>query len=754
MFEIGQVLDNKYKILEHIGTGGGGIVYKAYHSNLKKTVAIKEIKDEVADVLNGFAGANILKDLKNDYVPTVYDFIVVDGKPCTVMEFIDGESLQKLIDSKKSFSQKKILKYSRQLCEAVAYLHSRKPPIIHCDIKPDNVMLTSEDNICLIDYNISLIFDGDISAIGVTDGYSPPEQYGTAGVNYNNSNNYDKTVLDTVESKVSENAATMMDTETLMDSDYQDRTLADTKAENTKARKVSENAGTFLDKSVFDRTLIDKGKKENREVKNANFSSGKKVDERSDIYSIGATLYALVTGVKPAISTGTVKPIREYNSNISESLAVIIDKAMQKDPAKRFQSAEQMLGALNDLRHYDKRYNAMLVRQEIAIIAVVAGMALSGLTAVFGYSRLDDEVSEQYISYVNEMDNAEESAAEEYYNKAVELAPNRAEAYEKMAVSRFYSENYSDEQVIDYIQKVIEGEQLYIGSESEKYTYEALYYILGGCYLNTEEYELAASAFEKTTILNSNNAEYYYAVSLAKCGEAENAENVLEIAINKGLADENVLFARAEIGYIRKEYRQSIENFQKCIELTSDETLRNRAYVDCVKAYADAYYEKSASCDECTEFYNTAIEKLSVGNKIAVYETLAKVNMAEGEVTEDISYYETAISAYEKLIYYGYSTSKINSNLVLLYKYTGNYSRAKEYALSVLKDGDDCEIYKRLAFVELDIQNDFDQTNRDYTEFSSYYKKAKELYENNEDFEMQRLDETYAKLIKEGYIKE
>lgn len=95
----------------------------------------------------------------------------------TVMEYIEGENFNELLKKQKNFSQAQIIKWSKQLCEVLIYLHERQKPIIHSDIKPANIMLTPEDNICLIDFNISLIFNNGISALGRTHGYSAPEQY-------------------------------------------------------------------------------------------------------------------------------------------------------------------------------------------------------------------------------------------------------------------------------------------------------------------------------------------------------------------------------------------------------------------------------------------------------------------------------------------------------------------------------------------------------------------------------------------------
>lgn len=68
-----------------------------------------------------------------------------------------------------------------QLCEVIAYLHSQVPPILHCDIKPSNIMITPADDICVIDFNTSLVFSKGVLAIGATPGYAAPEQYTRPG---------------------------------------------------------------------------------------------------------------------------------------------------------------------------------------------------------------------------------------------------------------------------------------------------------------------------------------------------------------------------------------------------------------------------------------------------------------------------------------------------------------------------------------------------------------------------------------------
>ena len=174
----GTILENTYQIVEEIGSGGGGIVFRARHLRLNTDIVVKKIKDEVFGKIDMEQEAKILKNLKHSYLPKVYDFIVTEDGVYTVMDFIHGENLDEAVKHHGKYPQKQVLKWAEQLGEALQYLHSQKPPIIHSDIKPANIMLTKEGNLCLIDFNIALAMGGEMeSAVGISAGFSPPEQY-------------------------------------------------------------------------------------------------------------------------------------------------------------------------------------------------------------------------------------------------------------------------------------------------------------------------------------------------------------------------------------------------------------------------------------------------------------------------------------------------------------------------------------------------------------------------------------------------
>ena len=156
MLQNGDVIDGMYQIVREIGKGGTGVIYLGYHLRLRKQIVIKRIKENYTGRINVRGEADILKRLHHTYLPQVYDFLEAGGGIYTVMDYIPGYDLQYYLDNQYQFPEQTVLLWLKQLCEVLEYLHTQDPPILHSDIKPGNIMITPEGNVCLIDFNISL----------------------------------------------------------------------------------------------------------------------------------------------------------------------------------------------------------------------------------------------------------------------------------------------------------------------------------------------------------------------------------------------------------------------------------------------------------------------------------------------------------------------------------------------------------------------------------------------------------------------
>lgn len=189
MLEVGSVVDGKYKILSKIGQGGMSVVYMAINERANKTWAIKEVrKDGVHNfevVKQGLiVETDMLKRLHHPNIPSIIDVVEDDERFLIVMDYIEGNSLQKALMDYGAQPQEEVIEWTKQLCDALGYLHSRKPPIIYRDMKPANVMLKPDGTVSLIDFGTAREYKvgstGDTSVLG-TKGYAAPEQYGGQG---------------------------------------------------------------------------------------------------------------------------------------------------------------------------------------------------------------------------------------------------------------------------------------------------------------------------------------------------------------------------------------------------------------------------------------------------------------------------------------------------------------------------------------------------------------------------------------------
>lgn len=276
--ELGSLLHNRYHIVEILGQGGMGSVYRAVDENLGVDVAVKENLFTTEDYARQFRlEAVILANLRHAHLPRVTDhFVIAEQGQYLIMDYIDGEDLRDRMERTGPISEEEAILIGAAMCDALQYLHTRNPSIIHRDLKPGNVRISKDGHIYLVDFGLAkLVKAGQATTTGaraMTPGYSPPEQYGTA-----------------------------------------------------------------------------------------------RTGPRTDIYSLGATLYAALTGTIPedglarAVDNVELVPLREYNPKVSRKLAAAIEKAMAVHPEDRFQSAQEFGQALLNSKSNTQRQDGEIV---------------------------------------------------------------------------------------------------------------------------------------------------------------------------------------------------------------------------------------------------------------------------------------------------------------------------------------------------------------------------------------------------------
>ena len=157
MIEPGKTLQQRYRIDKQIGQGGMGAVYVATDERFQSTVAIKEtlcMDDSYRKALE--REARLLNSLKHAALPRVSDHFIEENGQFLVMEYIPGDDLSVILEKTgKPFPFEKVLKWADQLLDALEFLHSQSMPVIHRDIKPQNLKLTTRDQIILLDFGLA-----------------------------------------------------------------------------------------------------------------------------------------------------------------------------------------------------------------------------------------------------------------------------------------------------------------------------------------------------------------------------------------------------------------------------------------------------------------------------------------------------------------------------------------------------------------------------------------------------------------------
>ena len=289
-----EIFNESYAILGEIGSGEG-TAYKALERRTARQVVIKKVHLQVQNLKEIKPLVEKLKKLDHPSLPKIIDYVMYNGYVYSVMEYIEGRSLFRSMADGTRYPEKQVKNWAIQIASALKYLHQASPRVIHGDIKPSNIILASNNKVYLVDYNIGIQEESGAHSIGYSDGYAPPEQYDFISANqYSASGRYDDRYAKTITTN-------------------------------------PDGVYTCQDGFTYD----------------ASSRAYAVIDERSDIYSFGATFYFIMTGKTPGSSMDQVTSISDIGAHhISRKFKKIISRCMERSSKKRYQSADALLDAL------------------------------------------------------------------------------------------------------------------------------------------------------------------------------------------------------------------------------------------------------------------------------------------------------------------------------------------------------------------------------------------------------------------------
>jgi serine/threonine protein kinase/Flp pilus assembly protein TadD len=322
-----------YRVLEMVGGGGMGLVYKAEDLKLGRRVALKFLPDELATdslTLQRFEReARTASSLNHPNICTIYEIEEHESQPFIVMELLEGETLRELISKaagaeSSQLPQGKLVDIAIQITDGLDAAHQKG--IIHRDVKPANIFVTTQEQVKILDFGLAKL------------------------------------------------AAATSEVET-----------EELRGDHSHGPPAPTKGGIPIDHSLT-RTGMSMG--------TAGYMSpeqvrGEQLDARTDLFSFGLVLYEMATGqrafsgdtaaiLKDAILNHTPVPVHEINSTLPPTLEQIINKALEKDRARRYQSAADMRADLQILTDQTqqglvRRHWKLLLSVSIVLAVVVGG---------------------------------------------------------------------------------------------------------------------------------------------------------------------------------------------------------------------------------------------------------------------------------------------------------------------------------------------------------------------------------------------
>lgn len=609
MIRIGEIIDGRYEILKEIGRGGMSIVYLAMDNRLNKSIVVKEIRRRdnsnnklLMDSLK--QESDLLKNLDHAALPKIYD-IIDRGDIYVVMDYIEGESLNRKLKREGKIQAKEVINYGRQLAKVLSYLHNRPTPIIYRDMKPDNVMLTPDGRIKLIDFGIS--------------------------------------------------------------KEYKVDTESDTTNLGTRAFAAPEQI------------------------------AGLKTNARTDIYSLGVTLYNLVTGKSLNDPPFMLKPIREWDSSLPEGLEYIIKKCTETDPADRYENCDDLLYDLENVEKLTKAYKVTLIKEMSRFIVSSILLIFFIAITIIGYRGVSNENLTNYKEMINKSDsyliNGEYAKAIEVLDDVItKVDGKRSEAY--INILNIYSSINDVESGLSKIEGYINDKFDGVDKNDE------VLFKVAMTYLDNKNYPIALKYFRMVNEKKIEDAKYYKTLATS-------------------LSSMNIDY---------EQFKEKLEEFEDYTYSLENNEKKVANYNSLAGIYISYKGFLEGANDKIISLVNNGSEILKSINDDSLnlrYETDFNIKLAQAYHSKGINesnkeiaakFFDTAIDYYNEVLDSdGASREDTLIKIGEIYNDAGNPARAIEQLNTAIKNYPESKkAYIKLINILLDVEQYKGESARDY----------------------------------------
>lgn len=441
-------------------------------------------------------------------------------------------------------------------------------------------------------------------------------------------------------------------------------------------------------------------------------------DARTDIYSLGVTMYHLLTGKSPNEPPYEFKPLRQVDKNFSEGIEFIVNKCVQNDPINRYQSTAELHHDLENIFTFNSYYKKQKFAEKIKLTAKCAALIGFSILLVTSGKMVAAEKTDRYKSFVDsgysQLNLYRFSDALKYFNKAVNMDKDNAEPY--LGIAQILLKQGKYDECVTYLENV--------ANNIPKCKNEPQFnYLKGSVLYEKKDYKSAIGYLEKAYEKDEKVNDYPrdLAVCYAKLGNLSRAREILDAIVSDGTTDDILNYIKGQVVLAEGDTKAAIQNFEKVIEITENEDLKMRSYLELSDIYKTMRHNDTDNWTAINNQINVlerAVKDLNNEDNLIITEAMAEVYFTAKK-------YSLSIEKFKRLLELGYDRAYIYRNIAIIYQQTNDFSNAEDYLLQMKeKYPDNYQCYLQLAYLYMDIESIESEANRNYSKVTENYKLA------------------------------
>lgn len=456
-------------------------------------------------------------------------------------------------------------------------------------------------------------------------------------------------------------------------------------------------------------------------------------DARTDIYSLGVTIYHLLTGKSPYEPPYQFVPVRQLVPELSHGIEYILNKCVQPEPADRYQTVDELVDDLDHIYRFDRAWqkyqNAKRIR--VAVVAVMLAASVGLMTG--GQVLMGQEKEDKYsslLSQASELYTTDYDGMTVLLDEARALYPDRMDADRQQTYALYLNGKWQE--CIDFgsesLQKYGEDTQIRLSMASAQFE-------LG-------EYEEAAEGFAQGGELSVDNLRDY-AVCLGRLGRIDQAEQILDELIGQGAHPDVTQYVQGEVYFAQEDYLDAETAFLDALEQSETSALTRRCYVSLGDLYRDcaALMRVNASpieypATKSAELLSAAVVQEGLRYDSVLWEMLALAYFEAYHTDASVpqNYLTKATECFNRVIELGVTKEYLYSNLYTIYYELKDYAKA-EQALTAYEEmfPEDYMPHALRGMMLITIENAKPQSSRNYRPALAEYETAGSMIRSSDE---------------------